>query len=205
MTNETVKSPKTFKELKDQRIRLLIIVILVVAAAVFVITGAAGKAYYSVFPTPTPEPDPAAQAVEAGVTAYATFEYNEDGNADAWIERICAASTKVTCEYMKEVKAPGFVKSAQQAKRGMSVISAQALMKVDENPSADIAQQIWAIKYSVDFWNGETVEINDFVIVTQEEGVWKFDNFVPIPKEILDQLYGPKLTPQAPTQEITQP
>lgn len=205
MTNDTVKSPKTLKELKDQRIRLLIIVILVVAAAVFVITGAAGKAYYSLFPTPTPEPDPVAQAVEAGVTAYATFEYNEDGNADAWIARICAASTKTTCEYMKEVKAPGFIKSAQLAKRGMSVISAQALMKVDENPSTDIAQQIWAVKYSVDFWNGETVEINDYVIVTQEDGAWKFDNFVPLPKEILDQLYGPKLTPQAPTQETTQP
>lgn len=205
MTNETVKSPKTFKELKDQRIRLLIIVILVVAAAVFVITGAAGKAYYSVFPTPTPEPDPAAQAVEAGVTAYATFEYNEDGNADAWIDRICAVSTKTTCEYMTKVKAPGFIKSAQLAKRGMSVISAQALMKVDENPSTDIAQQIWAVKYSVDFWNGVTVEINDYVIVTQEDGVWKFDNFVPLPKEILDQLYGPKLTPQAPTRETTQP
>jgi len=206
--NKTTESiiPLNERERKQKLItRLIAGAVIVVVLCVLIFTGLLGKAYQAIFPAPTPLPDPAAQAVEAGVSAYATFEYNEDGNADAWVERICAVSTKTTCEYMKEVKAPGFVKSAQLAKRGMSVISAKAVMKVDENPSADIAQQIWAVKYSVDFWNGETVEINDYVIVTQEDGVWKFDNFVPLPKEILDQLYGPKLTPQAPTQETTQP
>jgi len=205
MTNQTVKSPKTLKEQKAQRTRLLVIGILVIAVAVFVISGSAGKAYNSLFPTPTPEPDPVVQAVEAGVTAYATFEYNEDGNTDAWAERICAVSTKTTCEFAKKQVAPEMVKSAKEAKRGMSVLSAKALMKVDENPSTDIAQQIWAVKYSVDFWNGETVEKTDYVIVTQEDGLWKFDNFVPLPQEILDQMFGPKLTPQASTQAITQP
>lgn len=204
MTNQAVKSPKTLKEQKFQRTRLLVIGILMVAVAVFVISGSAGKAHNFLFPTPTPEPDPIIQAVEAGITAYATFEYNEDGNTDIWAERICAISTKTTCEYVKVQIAPEMVKAATAAQRGMSVLSAQALMKVDENPSADIAQQIWAVKYSVDFWNGEIVEKTDFVIVTQENGVWKFDNFVPLPQEILDQLFGPKLTPQATNQATPQ-
>ncbi|MBU0973900.1 MAG: hypothetical protein KKC20_24895 [Proteobacteria bacterium] len=206
--NKTTESiiPLNERERKQRLVtRLIAGAVIIVVMCVLIFTGLLGKAHQAIFPTPTPIPDPATQAVEAGVTAYATFEYNEDGNTDAWAERICAVSTEVTCEYVKSQVAPEMVKAATTAKRGMSVLSAQALMKVDENPSTDIAQQIWAVKYSVDFWNGETVEKTDYVIITQEDGVWKFDNFVPLPQEILDQLYGPKLTPQAPTQETPQP
>jgi len=198
--------PLNQKERKQAKRKAIIFGLLSVACfSALIFTGLLEKGYNAIFPTPTPIPDPAAQAVEAGVTAYATFEYNEDGNTDAWAERICAVSTKTTCEYVKTKVAPGFVKSAEQAKKGLSVLSAHALMKVDENPSTDIAQQIWAVNYSVDFWTNETVEKTAYVIVTQEDGVWKFDNFVPLPQEILDQMYGPKLTPQAPTQETPQP
>lgn len=206
--NKTTENiiPLNQKERQQAKRKAIIFGLLSVACfSALIFTGLLERGYNVLFPAPTPIPDPAAQAVEAGVTAYATFEYNEDGNTDAWAERICAVSTEVTCEYVKTQVAPGFIKSAQQAKRGISVISAQALKKVDENPAEDIAQQIWAVKYSVDFWNGEMVEKTDYVIVTQEDGAWKFDNFVPLPQEILDQLYGPKLTPQAPTQETPQP
>lgn len=194
MTNQTVKSPKTLKEQKAQRNRLLAAGVLLVAVAVFVISGFAGKVFNSLFPAPTPESDPIAQAVNAGVTAYLNFDLT--GDYEAWVENLCSLSTLMSCDATKNYFGPQMREMATESQMSSVTSEVRAIMKVDDmtNPVTNSPSQVWAVEYTVTNWNGETNSI-DYVLVSQVEGQWKYDSFVMLPQKQLDTLYGAKLTP----------
>jgi len=60
-------------------------------------------------------------------------------------------------------------------------------------------QQIWAVAYTYDNWNG-TKDTYDYFMITEVDDVWKFDGSLLIPQKMLDQAYSAKLTPQPTTQ-----
>ena len=67
-------------------------------------------------------------------------------------------------------------------------------MMVDQ--SQDGKQQVWAVRYNQTS-AGETQAKLSYVIVEQDDGIWKFGYYVPLAQGILEKMYGPKLTPTA--------
>ena len=191
--------PLNQRERKQRMIKVGITAGLVVVGVVVLLsTGLLRKGYEAVFSTPEPTADPRSAAVEAGVSAYFNFEYN--GDYDAWLKNICSVSTNITCMGMEATYGPAMRDAATESQQSSTVANVRAIKMVDENQSETTGiQQIWAVQYSYNNWNGAE-DTYDYVMITEVDGVWKFDNFMMLPQEYLDGFFGAMLTPQATSQ-----
>jgi hypothetical protein len=191
--------PLNQRERKQRAIKIVLITGLIITVfLVLLLTGLLRKGYQAVFLTPTPTQDPRAAIAEAGVMAYFNFEYN--GDYDAWLKNICAISTDITCMGMEATYGPALQEAATNSQKSSTTTNVHAIKMVDENQSEITGhQQIWAVQYTYSNWNGEKATY-DYVMITENDGVWKFDNFVMLPQEYLDEAFGAMLTPQATSQ-----
>jgi hypothetical protein len=194
-----ITAPKTLKEKKEETAKRIVLAFVGVAlVGVLMFTGILKQGYNALFVKPTPTPDPRALAVEAGVTASLTFEYK--GDYDTWLTNICSISTEVYCQVAKVTYGPGMQKAANDSQKSSTVSNVHAITMVDETQEgAADHQQIWAVAYTYDNWNG-TKDTYDYFMITEVDGVWKFDGSLLIPQKMLDQAYSAKLTPQPTTQ-----
>lgn len=191
--------PMNERERKQARTKTIIAVtVVLLMICVLWFTGWGKLAFTTLFPQPTIEIDPRAQAAESGVTAYVSFD---PAVYEDWIENICSISTEMTCKGMQVIFGPQLKTEAETAETASVVSNVKAIMMVDEYESELTGhQQIWAVSYTYNNWNG-TKDTYDYVMITDVDGVWKFDGFVMLPQNLLDNTYGSLLTPQAPTQQ----
>lgn len=191
--------PMNERERKQARLKTIIIVsVIAILVCVLLFTGLGKLIFNTLFPQPTIEVDPRAQAAEAGINAYLNFDPT---TYEEWLENICSVSTEMTCKGMENTFGPEMKKGAETTQIISTVENVKAIKMLDEYESELTGhQQIWAVAYTYSNWNG-TKDTYDYVMITEVEGTWKFDNFVMIPQKMLDNAYGAMLTPQAPTQE----
>ena len=189
-----VKSPKTLKEKNTIKARWITSGVILLAVAAFVFTGLASKTFAAIFDKPVDKNDTPAHAAEIGVATYNTVAYGSDYNA--WMESVCAISTDDTCANIKSTYGPMVTQALDQTKVSDLATDVKALKMVDESKSTTKPQQIWAVEYTLSSAKGVNPQIG-YIMVTQVNGIWKFDFYVLLPQGVLDKLYGAKLTPTA--------
>ncbi len=111
--------------------------------------------------------DPAGQAAALAVETILTVHYTD--GYDAWVSKVCAASSQAGCEMFKNVYAPALWSDIEQTKLD-SICKAEPLKKVDEWDGA----QVWLVHGVLKGGLGD-MEQDVYVIVEQEDGgAWKF-------------------------------
>jgi hypothetical protein len=191
--NSNYSIPLTDAEKKKRKITAIIILALVLVAVLFFLfTGMAGKAVKQIVGPAEDQSNTPAHAAEIGVAIYNTITYGSDYNV--WMESVCAISTEETCADIKSTYGPMVTQALDQTKVSDLATDVKALKMVDESKSTTKPQQIWAVQYMLTTSTGTKTKIS-YILVTQVNGIWKFDFYVLLPQGTLDKLYGPKLTP----------
>ena len=198
MTNNI---PLNQRERKERLIKIgAIVVLATVAILVLAATGLLRKGYELAFTklNPTQDQDPRAAVAEAGVSAY--FNYDLNGDYDAWVKNICAISTNNTCMLIEQKYGPRMRKAVNDSQISSSVTNVKAIKMVSDHTSELTGhQEIWAVAYTLTNANG-TLTTYDYVMITEVNGQWLFDFAVLVPQDVLDETYGAQLTPQATNQ-----
>ena len=193
----STKVPLTNNEKKQRLVRIIILAVVILAAILaLVLTGATRKAYYFVSGTPVDRNSTPAHAAEEGITILNTVTYG--GDYDSWKESVCQVSTEDVCSLVKGDYGNLAIQTVENAKTDISVGNVKAIAMVDQSTNAEKPQQVWVVQYTLTS-AGKTQEKISYVIVAQENGVWKFGFYVPLPQGTLEKLYGTKLTPTATT------
>jgi hypothetical protein len=189
-----IKSPKTLKEKNAIKARWITSGVILAAVLAIVFTGFANKASVAIFGKPVDQSNTPAHAAEIGVATYNTVTYGSDYNV--WTDSVCAISTEDTCANIKSTYGPLVTQALDQTKVSDLATDVKALKMVDESKSTTKPQQIWAVQYTLSSAKGVNPQIG-YIMVTQVNGIWKFDFYVLLPQGVLDKLYGAKLTPTA--------
>jgi len=185
--------PLTDTEKKKRKIMVIIIVaVVLVAVLFFIFTWIANKAVKQIGGPAGDQNNIPPHAAEIGVATYNTVAYGSDYNA--WVDSVCAISTDDTCTNIKSTYGPMVTQALDETKVSDLATDVKALKMVDESKSTTKPQQIWAVQNTLASSTGTKTQIN-YVMVTQVNGIWKFDFYVLLPQGTLDKLYGPKLTP----------
>lgn len=193
----STKVPLTNNEKKQRLVRIIILVVVILAAIlVLVLTGTTRKAYYSIFGTPVDKNNSPAHAAEEGIAILNTVAYGDD--YDTWKESVCQVSTEDVCSLVKGDYGNLAIQTVESTKTNITASNVRAITMVDQSTNAEKLQQVWVVQYTLTS-AGKTQDKISYVIVAQENGVWKFGFYVPLPQGTLEKLYGTKLTPTATT------
>ena len=185
--------PLTDTEKKKRRITAIIIVaVILVAVLVFIFTGMAGKAIEQIAGPAVDKSNTPAHAAEIGLATYNTVAYGSDYTV--WMDSVCAISTEDTCANIKSTYGPMMTQTLDETKVSDLATDVKALKMVDESKSTTKPQQIWAVQNTLTTSTGTKTNLS-YILVTQVNGIWKFDFYVLLPQGTLDKLYGTKLTP----------
>jgi len=193
----TTKVPLTNNEKKQRLVRCIILAVVILAAIlVLVLTGTTRKAYYFMFGSPVDRNNTPAHAAEEGIAILNTVAYGDDYGT--WKESVCQVSTEAVCSLVKGDYGNLAIQTVESTKTNITASNIRAITMVDQSANSEKPQQLWAVQYTLTS-AGETQDKISYVIVTQENGVWKFGFYVPLPQGILEKLYATKLTPTATT------
>lgn len=193
----TTKVPLTNNEKKQRLVRIIILAVVIFAAILaIVLTGTTRKAYYFIFGAPVDKNNTPAHAAEKGIAILNTVAYGDD--YEAWKESVCQVSTEDVCSLVKGDYGKLAIQTVESTKTNISASNVRAITIVDQSTNAEKIQQAWAVQYTLTS-AGKTQDKISYVIVAQENGVWKFDFYVPLPQGTLERLYGTKLIPTTTT------
>ena len=130
----------------------------------------------------TPYADqPAQAAAVAGAQAFYTVDYQK--GKQAWLDRLCAASTSTGCEMDQNVFVPAMWPQLEAAKTSTTVqVSAQGKMVDQVNPLSNVPQQVWKLGIQLSApWPMQKQPLTSFpalALVARENGTWKFERFL---------------------------
>ncbi len=124
--------------------------------------------------------DPAGWAAAQAVQTMLTIHYQE--GYDAWVSKVCDVSSQAGCEVFKNAYAPMLWANIEQTKLD-SICTATPLKKVDEGAGF----QVWRVHGVLKGGLGDR-EQDTYVIVEQENGIWKFA-MLPV-KEMTEKYEG---------------
>ena len=130
----------------------------------------------------TPDADqPAQAAAVSGAVAFYTVDYQK--GKQAWLDKLCAASTSTGCAMDQNVFVPAMWPQLEAAKISTTVqVSAQGKVTDQVNPLGNVPQQVWKLGIQLSApWPMQKQPLTSFLalaLVAQEKGVWKFERFL---------------------------
>jgi hypothetical protein len=133
--------------------------------------------------TTTPDGDQPAQAAAlAGIQAFYTVDFRI--GQQAWVDRLCAASTQIGCTIDQKAQAPSLWPDFMKDQISTTVIASIEGKVFDQNLSgrgSDRAQ-VWQAQIDLSApWPQQSQPVTRFlalVLVIQDQNGWKFERFL---------------------------
>jgi hypothetical protein len=155
---------------------LLTLLVLAVVFA-FALPPLINNQYRSGIPTPSPDSLVSAAATK-GTIAFFTVDYKT--GKDSWLHTLCEVSTESGCAFYSL----GATKLWERYERNQTVVTPDVSViektKTQSNKSGGKNSQVWklAINLSAPLPGQTKLQDDAYVLVVEENGVWKFDRFL---------------------------
>ena len=151
---------------------ILIVVIFAFTTAGILLIRHVGQIIPQPTPTPPVDDNQASIAVEAGVKAFFTVNY-EEGKA-VWLERFCSSSTQSGCLFASSGSTSLWRRYTEMKTVTTADVTPKTLVRRSET------EQVWlvTIQLSQPLPGSEKTHDEAYVIAVRENNDWKFDRFL---------------------------